>query len=97
RWLGVEMAAHAYGCKAIDPPGSAGKHVANIIARDRAADRFRRRFEPITNLLVFIGKRQTAYTALRSTAEFCGFHERAPKAPGIDLEVLHSSPPHQIQ
>ena len=75
--------------EAIVPPGATGKHIADVIDRDRAANSFRGGLEPIANLLVFIGKRQATYATLCGSAEFCGLHEGVPQTLGIDLQVLH--------
>ena len=77
------------GAQAFDPPGAPREHVADLVDRHGAADRFGCGLEPVPHLSVVIAERQALDAALGGRAEACGLHQRVPEALGVDLEVLH--------
>ena len=87
--LGVEMRAHGDRGKVLVFAGPAREHGADFVDRNRAAERFALRLEPVAHLAVEIGQGQTANTALRRRADLRGVHQRVPKPLAVDLQVLH--------
>ena len=77
--LGVEMRADRDRQQFRVFAGAGGEHVADLIDRDRAAERLALRFEPIAHLAVEIGQSEAADAALRRCADPRGLHQRVPK------------------
>jgi len=65
------------------------EHVAHVVDRDGAAERFRLRAKPVAHLPVEIGQRQPADAAFGCRADPRRLHQVAPEAFGIDGEVFH--------
>ena len=88
--LRVKMAAHRDRRNIVALARPPREHRAHIIDRDSAAKPLAARAKPVAHLSVEIGQRETTDTALRRAADLGGLHQLAPKALGVDDEILHS-------
>jgi hypothetical protein len=88
-WLSVEMRADRDRQQFRVYTGAGGEHVANLVDRDRAAERLALRFEPIAHLAVEIRQREAADAALRCRADPRRFHQRVPKPLCVYLQIGH--------
>ena len=98
--LGVEVRAHGdrgqggvFGAVLARP---AREHVADLVDRDRAAERLALRLEPVAHLAVEIGQREAADAALWGGADLRGLHQVVPQTLGIDLQVLRGHGCHDL-
>jgi hypothetical protein len=87
--LRVEVRAHRDRRQLVILARPTRKHVADFVDRHRAAERLAPLPEPLAHLAVEVGQRQTANAALGRGAKLRCFHQRVPKALGVNLQVLH--------
>ncbi len=89
--LGVEMRAHGdrRQCRVLARPPR--EHVADLVNRDRAAQRFTLHPKPAAHLPVKVGQGQPADTAFRRRADLRGFHQSVPQPLRVDLKVLQGA------
>src|ERR1700677_519884 len=85
--LRIEMRAHADRRQVVALAGAPREHVAAIIDRDGAADRFASALEPVAHLTILVRKREPADAAFLRRAEPGRLHQAVPKTRRIDGEV----------
>jgi hypothetical protein len=64
-------------------------HHPHVVDRDRAAEFFRARLEPVAHPAVEVGQREPADAALGGAADGGGLHQLAPQALAVDAQVGH--------
>ena len=67
--LRIEVRAHADRRQLVVAARTAREHVADLVDRDRAAERLALRLEPVAHALVLVGQGQAPDAALRRRAE----------------------------
>ena len=85
--LRIEMRAHGNGRHILALARARGKHVADLVDLDRAAELFAFRLEPVAHPLVFVRDGEALDAALGCGTEGCGLHQRVPQALRIDGEI----------
>ena len=88
------MAAERNRRQVSPPAGAQGEHVADLVDRHLAAQRFRRALEPGAHLGVLYGQRLAVDAALGRAADGGRLHQGRPQALRIDAQVArHSAVP----
>ena len=85
--LGVEMRAHRDRQRLRVLALAPSEHRPDIVDRDRAAQRFALRAEPVPHLPVLLAQRQPPDPAPGRAADFGCVHQRVPEALRIDLQI----------
>ena len=86
--LGVEVAPHR-DRRHVLLSRPAREHRPHVVDRHPAAEAFGARLEPVAHLAVEVGQGQPADAAFRGRADRGGFHQLAPQALCVDVQIFH--------